>query len=157
MNVYESLEHQACEDGMDIIYRDFEGTRLKGLYCDGNIALKSNMNTVERACVLAEELGHHYTTTGNILDQSKVENRKQERHARIWAYNKRIGLSGIVRAYQNHCRNKHEVAEFLEVTDEFLDETLSAYKSKYGTCVEVDNYVIFFEPYIAVMERFPVG
>ena len=32
----------------------------------------------EKACVLAEELGHHYTTVGDIIDQKESENRKQE-------------------------------------------------------------------------------
>ena len=30
----------------------------------------------EKACVLAEELGHHYTTIGDIIDQKESENRK---------------------------------------------------------------------------------
>ena len=152
---YETLLTEACNEGLIVKEKPlkYNNGRIKG----NRVAIRKNIDTtIEKACVLAEELGHHYTTTGNILDQSKIENRKQERHACIWAYNKCIGLNGIVRAYQHHCRSKHEVAEFLEVTDEFLDEALSAYKSKYGTCTEVDNYVIFFEPYIAVMERFPL-
>lgn len=32
----------------------------------------------EKACVLAEELGHHYTAVGDIIDQSYYSNRKQE-------------------------------------------------------------------------------
>ena len=62
---------------------------LKGLYCDGAIGIDKNIETnTEKACVLAEELGHHYTSTGNILDQSSVANRKQEQKARLWGYNK---------------------------------------------------------------------
>lgn len=53
--------------------------RIKG----NRIAIKEDMIETEKKCVLAEELGHHYTTIGNILDQTDTANRKQERHARI--------------------------------------------------------------------------
>ena len=39
---------------------------------------------MEKASVLAEELGHYYTTVGNILDQEDAGNRKQEHKARTW-------------------------------------------------------------------------
>lgn len=56
---------------------------LSGLYIDGNIALSNRLNTTaEKACVLAEELEHHETSVGNIIDLSVSWNRKQERQAR---------------------------------------------------------------------------
>ena len=122
--------------------------RIKG----NRVAIRKGMTESEKACILAEELGHHYTAVGDIIDQSTVENRKQEMYGRAWAYNKQIGLTGLINAYRNHCQNAHEVAEYLNVTDEFLTDSLNYYKSKYGCCTQVDNYVIFFEPNIAVME-----
>ena len=122
--------------------------RIKG----NRVAIRKGMTELEKACVLAEELGHHYTAVGDIIDQSTVENRKQEMYGRAWAYNKQIGLTGLINAYRNHCQNAHEVAEYLNVTDEFLTDSLNYYKSKYGCCTQVDNFVIFFEPNIAVME-----
>ena len=65
----------------------------------------------EKACVLAEELGHHYTTVGDIIDQKESENRKQERRARIWAYHEMISLSDLVDCYHSRYQNKYEVAE----------------------------------------------
>lgn len=66
---------------------------LKGFYIDRNIAIHRGIPTQkEKSCILAEGLGHYYTTYGNILDQSKSEYRKQERRARLWGYNKLIGL-----------------------------------------------------------------
>lgn len=50
---------------------------LKGLYYNGRIAIKENMSEIEKACILAEELGHHYTTAGNILDRFSVSNRNR--------------------------------------------------------------------------------
>jgi len=146
MNALELLEDEACKDGIDVVHRKFKSNRIKGLYCDKVIAIDSKLNTTEKACVLAEELGHHYTTTGNILDLSVAQNRKQERQARLWAYNKQIGLYGLIDAYKRGCRNRYEIAEHLEVSEEFLEESVKCYREKYGLCTTVDNYVIYFEP-----------
>lgn len=110
------------------------------------------MTETEKKCVMAEELGHYYTGTGDILDQSSVSNRKQELHGRIYAYNKLVGLMGIVRAHKKHCNSLSETAEFLDVTEEFLADALNYYRSKYGKSVNIDNYVIYFEPYLEVFE-----
>ena len=61
--------------------------------------------------MLAEELGHHYTTVGDIIDQKESENRKQERRARIWAYHEMISLSDLVDCYHSRYQNEYEVAE----------------------------------------------
>ena len=122
--------------------------RIKG----NRIAIKHNMTEIEKACVLAEELGHHYTAVGHILDQATVENRKQEMRGRLVAYNKMVGLRGLVEAYNHHCRNLEDTAEYLEVTPEFLQETINCYRSKYGICTTVDNYAIIFEPNLAILK-----
>lgn len=145
MNSLELLEDEACKDGIEIIERPFSN-RIKGLYCDYVVALNQNLSDTEKACTLAEELGHHYTSSGNILDLSVVQNRKQERHARIWAYNKQIGLKGLIDAYEHGCRNRHEIAEYLEVTESFLQEAVDCYHEKYGIFTQIDNYIIYFQP-----------
>lgn len=148
---YEELQIQ--HHTLNIVEMDLSGIKgLKGLCVDENIAVEKTLTQTEKACILAEELGHYHTTTGNILDQSKPENRKQELKARLWAYNKQIGLLGIVKAYQHGCQNRYEAAEYLGVTEEFLADALKTYRSKYGTHATVDNYIIYFEPSIGVME-----
>ena len=70
----------------------------------------------------------------------------------MWAYNKQIGLIGIVNAWKHGCRSQYEAAEFLGVTEEFFHDSINAYHSKYGRCCCVDNYVVYFEPGLAVVE-----
>lgn len=154
MTGYEKLLDNAEKDNVTVIEEyPFESGRLKGLYCDGVIALSENIKTeTEKKCVLAEELGHHYTAVGNILDQSSAANRKQEMRGRILAYNRLVGLRGIIDAYNHHCQGTAEAAEYLGVTEEFLNDTLIYYKNKYGMYATVDNYAIIFEPSIAVIE-----
>lgn len=154
MTKYETLLENASDAGVIVDETShFCGTKIKGLYLDKHIAISKDISTdTEKACILAEELGHHYTATGNILDQSTVENRKQEMRGRIVAYNKLVGLRGIVDAYLHHCQSISESAEYLEVTEEFLIDSLNYYRNKYGVYAKLDNYVIVFEPNIAVLE-----
>lgn len=148
MTGYEELLTDADKENIIVTDQfDLSGTRLKGLYCDGTIALNRDMYIEsEKTCVLAEELGHHYTTVGDIMDQTDTANRKQERRARIWAYHKLLSLNDLVDSYKHGCQNQFEIAEHLNVTEEFLMDCLNYYKEKYGLYVRQDNYVIYFEP-----------
>lgn len=111
------------------------------------------MPTVKKACVLAEELAHSKLTVGNIIDMNNVQNRKQEYLTRLRAYDKMVGLIGIIRGYQARRQSLHELAEFLNVTENFLHDALDCYRSKYGTFAEIDNYVIIFEPSLSIYEN----
>lgn len=44
------------------------------------------------------------------------------------------------------------MAEYLEVTEEFLKDALKRYHQKYGVCTTVDNYIIYFEPALGVVK-----
>ena len=152
MNVYEQLL-SSSDENIIVIEKQFK-SKAKGL-CKGNkIGISSDIDTsTEKACVLAEELGHHHTTVGDIINISDSQNRKQERQARMWGYNKLIGLTGIVKAFQSGCHSRHETVEYLDVTEEFLQECIDCYRDKYGVCTTVDKYTVFFIPNLAVMEE----
>lgn len=153
MDPYEKIIDQAHNAGMDIVEHPFRNDTIKGLYCDSVAAINKNIDTtVEKACVAAEELGHHLTSSGNILDLSDIGSCKQELRARMHAYNNLIGLLGIVKAYEHGCRNAYEMAEYLNVTEEFLNDALDAYRNKYGVYTTVDNYIIYFIPSLIVMK-----
>lgn len=122
--------------------------RIKG----NRIAIRSDLTLIQKKCVIAEELGHYHTTVSDIIDQDSVSNRKQEYQARLWAYNKVIGLSGIVSAFKVGCRTLYEIADYLDVDESVLNDALSCYRQKYGICTQIDNYVIYFEPSIGVFE-----
>ena len=155
MNTIEKLENAAAQNDVEIIQHHFGSDRIKGLYCDKIIALSDSLKTTtEKACVLAEELGHYHTSSGNIIDTSIVQNQKQEMRARMLAYDRQVGLIGIVESFRAGCQTLSEMAEFLEVTEQFLKEALERYRQKYGIYTTVDNYIIYFEPYLAVAEMF---
>lgn len=147
MTKSEELRQQAADSGAEVIDWTFKSDRIKGLYCDGMIAISKRLETsAEQACVLAEELGHHLTASGDILDQNNVSNRKQEQRGRAWAYDRLIGLEGIVKAFEAGCRNRYEIAEMLQVSEEALQEAVDYYHEKYGLCIRFGRYIIHFEP-----------
>lgn len=146
---YEILVSEASDTGLTVKEKPlkYNNGRIKG----NKIAIRKDLETSsQKACVLAEELGHHYTTVGNILDQADTGNRKQERRARLWAYDKLIGLHGIIEAFEHGCRNRYEIAEYLDVTESFLLDTIAVYREKYGVCKRFQNYVVYFEPTLAI-------
>ena len=146
---YEALLEEAHQEGLVVKEKPlkYNNGRIKGK----RIAIRQDIETnTEKTCVLAEELGHHHTSVGNILDMSDVRNRKQERQARLWAYNKLIGLTGIIEAFEHGCQSRYEMAEYLEVTEEFLEECVACYRNKYGVGTTLDNYYIMFIPNLNV-------
>lgn len=151
---YESLLNEADTNGLEIIEKKLHG-KNKGFYGDGLILIDKRIETIiEKACILAEELGHHHTSYGNILDQSDILNRKQELCARQWAYKCMIPLDQIVQAHHARVSGRHELAEYLEVTEEFLQAAIDRYTEKFGLSVKVDEqYVILFDP-LGVIELF---
>lgn len=148
---YEELLKEADSLGLIVKEKPLQGT--DGRILNRRIAIRKDIPTqTEKSCVLAEELGHHYTSSGDILNQNIVANRKQEFRARIYGYNLLIGLRGIIQAYEAGCRNLYEMAEYLEVTEEYLKEALECYRKKHGIFATLDNYAIYFEPTLGVMK-----
>lgn len=150
---YENLLNEAQKNNIYVIEdADFK-SKSDGLINGNVIGINKNIRSYKkRSCVLAEEIGHYYTTTGDIIDQSVGFNNKQEYQARLWAYNRLIGLSGIIDSHKKGCKSAFEMAEHLNVTEDFLAETLHCYKAKYGVCAKIDNYIIYFEPSLGVFE-----
>ncbi|QEA00848.1 ImmA/IrrE family metallo-endopeptidase [Lysinibacillus fusiformis] len=145
MHLYDDLLMEC--DNLDIEVYEKDRMKNKGLYGDNVIWINKLLpSIIEKCCVLAEEIGHHHTTAGDIFDQSSIENRKQELRARAWAYERLIPFSKIVQAHNLHITNRYELADFLNVTEEFLDAALDWYKSKYGLYVSIDNFTVCFEP-----------
>jgi Zn-dependent peptidase ImmA (M78 family) len=144
--MYERLLHEAERENIEVIYQPLRG-KIKGLYCDGVIVINENISTTtEKTYILAEELGHYYTSCGDILDQKITNNRKQEVKAKRWAVKRLVPLKSIIRVFKAGCRNCYEAAEYLGVTENFLRHCFKVYFNIYGKCKEYDQYVIYFDP-----------
>ena len=152
MTTFERLLEEAKRRDLTVKEVDFHF--VDGLIKGRRIGIRKSIETsAGKADVLAEEIAHWETTTGNILDQSKPENRKQERIARSMAYDLRIGLDGIVRAWEYGCQNTYEAAEYLGTRQSFLEEAIDYYHQKYGICTEFEEYTIIFDPALMVIKN----
>lgn len=153
MTLYEQLLDTA--DKQNIIVREKPLCNNDGLIYGNRIAIRRDLPTAkEKTCVLAEELGHYYTTAGDIIDLHDANNQKQEQRARVWGYDQLIGLSGLIRTFEHGCRNRYEMAEDLDITEEYLEQALKYYHSKYGVCAVYRQYVIYFKPYFSIAKIF---
>ena len=149
MNSYEELVENASKDGLTVIEDTIQS--LDGICIGDCIIIRDDISTTaKKADVIAEEIGHNKYTVGDIIDQSITDNKKQENRARLYAYNLRIGLNGLLQAFKANCKTINEIADYLEVSEDFLLDALERYRQIYGTGVMMGNYYIQFEPIIRV-------
>lgn len=99
---------------------------LDGLYCDGCAWIREDMTTAEKLCILAEEIGHHKTSSGDILNLGLASNAKQEEKARRWAYRKLLPEPLIAEAIKKSS-SFTEAAEELGVSEDFLIDAIIYY------------------------------
>lgn len=144
MGKYEDMliEH----DYIDIIECDNLPKDLYGLWLGDMILINRNLPTTSKLETLAEELAHNELTYGNIVDQSKYNHRKFENYARRLAFEKLISLNDIIKAFLQGIHNLYELANFFEVTESFVLQSIAHYKQKYGYSTRYGKYVIQFEP-----------
>lgn len=158
MDRYEEMLQQAADKNINVIEKwdmgnDPEHEPVKGLYVDGTVALSDELETTaEKTVILGEEIAHHDLTVGDILTAHDAASRRQEQKARTLSYDRLVGLSGLVRAYEAHCESRYEIAEFLGVTEEFLVDAIARYQEIYGISADYLNYIVFFDP-LGVMRK----
>jgi len=57
-----------------------------------------------------------------------------------------LPLSDFIKAFEAGITDKYDLIDYLEITEKFLLEAIDIYKKHYGLSVEIDDYVIGFEP-----------
>jgi len=129
---------------IEVVETEFRGN-LKGLYSDGVIFIDKTLSEKERTCVLAEELGHYFTSYGDIVDLDDVKCVKQEILARRWAYESLLPIERIVDGIKKGHQCGYDLADFLNVTEKFLQDCIFYYKCKYGITFVIDDQGINFD------------
>ncbi|MFD0712840.1 ImmA/IrrE family metallo-endopeptidase [Paenibacillus sp. GCM10027626] len=151
--MYEQLLTLAEESGLNVYEKELP-SGLKGLYADGIIWINKAQSYIAKGCILAEEIGHYRTSSGDILDQTSLTARKQELRARRCGHTILIPLARIVQAGKAGVEGRHSIAEWLEVTEEFLQESIDFYKQKYGIYATSGEYAVHFDPlYVSMVNN----
>lgn len=117
-------------EGIAIEWRDMH--HVQGIYIHAPgaykpvIALSNTLHTQERKlrCVLAHELGHHFTTAGNhIIAASKTTSvyaTKNELRATKWAVNFLIPTDNFLECIKEGM-NSYELCNYFYVLPEFIN------------------------------------
>ena len=131
MNAYEKLI--ADYEAEDIRIFEMEFKAQSNGYCKGkDIIIRNSLDTTTKHCVLAEELGHYYTTTGEIYRQDTVTYIKEELKGRRWAYERAVPFQRLLDIVKTGYECVYEIAEFFNVTEQFLIDAILYYQSKFG-------------------------
>lgn len=151
MRDYNNLLSQTDEEGVLVVEMDL-GTDTPCGKCIGNsIYINNRATTNEKRCVLAEELGHYHLTIGNITDLKDIRNKKQELKARRYSYNLLIEPDDIIHAMKKGCNTRFEIADYLNISEEFFEELIEDYKRQYGLGILVGNYYLQLEPTLGLI------
>ena len=120
--------------------------KLSGLTVDDMILINQNKSESAKYETLAEEIAHHQITYGDIRNQDNILNKKLELKARRHAYENVISLDDIINAFYFGVSNTYEMADFLEVSESYVNEVLNHYRNKYGLSVYHNKYLVKFDP-----------
>lgn len=145
---YEELLIHSFNEGLYVKEKKLVSSngRIKGR----RVAIRKELSEIEKQCTLAEELGHYYTSVGDIIRIKNESDIKQEYRARIWAYKKLVSFESLIECFEARCLDKYDYIERLNVTETFFNESIDYYKKKYGLLYIYNNYVIYFEPTLAI-------
>lgn len=119
-------EHIILEE-VNFKQNNIEGIYFKAPGLSPTIGINKNIvpDTRKYTSVLAEELGHHFTSTGDISTEcvtytQKINKSKQEKRARLWAANYLISDEEINRAILQNIGNIYTLSIHFNVTEEIL-------------------------------------
>lgn len=133
-DIFEIIEKE------NILYEEasLKNTHSKGIYFKVEdlppvIAIEESIvkYTAIYISLLAEELGHHFTTQGNLLETSKdysekLSKNKKENIARKWAANFLLSDDDFVQALLSCISNKYEMCEYFNITYETLENKIKS-------------------------------
>ena len=133
MDKIEELCNEAGGLGIDVHEREIPVPGMSAAYIKTetgeHIVIRQDGTQAERACWLAEELGHHYTGVDRRLHYTAVDDWRAEAKARKWAHDRLLSPEAIRTAARN-TDDIYEIAEALDVSTEFLKESIDDFQSK---------------------------
>jgi hypothetical protein len=149
---YEERIVEAEKMGFKVYELPFK--KLLGYYEDGAIGVDVRLSFNNKNCIISEETGHGLKNVGNILDQRRVMNRRQELLGRAYAYDRLVSPRHLVNAFLHGCCNLHDTCEYLNVPEWFFNEAIYYNARRYGHYVRLGEFEIRFNaPSVNVRKR----
>lgn len=129
----QALLKMVDREGIDLIYTKFKPyLNIQGIYYKDEglppiIGINDSITNdgILYTCVLAEELGHHFTTIGDLTAEyysysDRLVISKKETLAAKWATEFLLSVEELEQAQTQGFNSTYEVAESLGVTEDFL-------------------------------------
>ncbi len=132
-------------ENIEIIEKKMTGNN-RGFYADNVMMLDSRMSRKSKKGKAFEELGHHFTSAGDIIDLKNKNNAKQEYKARAWGYEHHVSISDLVQCLLKAGDDIDYFLELLDVEPEDFLCVIKHYISKYGNYYKYDSYILVFNP-----------
>lgn len=117
----------------------------KGLYYDGVVYLNPNQSEEELTSTIAEEIGHHLTSSGNIVLQNDLQSRQQEKKARDIGSMLTVSLKDIIDCFNDGLTTSSECADQLSLTVPIFETAIEVYREKYPNGTWYQNYFLNFK------------
>lgn len=138
MTEYERLLQYAYEENIDVIEdcklpEGYDGLYLciQGIKNRTVIAIQKRLTTSEKACVLAEEMGHHWYSACDRRSSDPYEISRSEHRALCCAAEIAIPWNALRDALTESNFFLYDCADLLGVTYQFLLSAIAHYDEKY--------------------------
>lgn len=122
---------------------------------ENDVYVNSNKPYEQIICNVGEEIGHYETSTGDLSVVDTIEKQQQEKRARQYGYRYLVSLDELIACYRFGLTEYWEIAEFLEITPQYLWQSINYYKEAYGLVFDhkgcrfvfgvADSLKIFFQ------------
>jgi Zn-dependent peptidase ImmA (M78 family) len=146
------MEQLAYDNNILIFTRSIPD-KISGMYYSNSdydlitVTLNKNLETfAEKTCTLAEELEHYFLTPIDLMRAPRRLQDRYERQAKFAACRRLVPLEKLIKAKQRGLLNRYDLAEYLNVTEEFLEQALRFYQEYYGYEVYYKGSIIYLNP-----------
>lgn len=146
-------------DKMDVLETEIPNNKLKGLYKrdkhwpNGLVLVDEKSDHYLQNGIIAEEIGHHETSYGNLLGtytqntKDHVDKLRQELRARRHGYKLAVPLEKLIKCYkQGIWGDLYEMCLSMQIDRSYFEKVIEDYQKQFGSYVEYDGYLINFKP-----------
>lgn len=138
MNKFERLENTV--HNLKIEYVSSPSKHFGGLICGQIIYINQDLPKQQQYQWLAEEISHYDYTVGDITKCNTIEQRKQECLARTKAMEELVPLDGLIDCFINGICKVDEIADYFEVTPDYLQTAIKSYCDRRGCMFNYHGY-----------------
>ena len=136
------LEKQAEFYGIPIV--DFEfPSAIRGAYHNGVIGINKEIgDNAERRCIIACEMGRHLLRKNKSIFLNEEQENILAMH---WAVSVLLPLSAFVECYELGECSVEALADYLNITPQFVRSGIEVYKTVLGNRILFENAIIDLE------------